>query len=91
MTAHPLATNDHALASLWAVVNAKRRKGSTTVKVDADALAGLLRDHHALVSSSPGRITIGPDCASLVGALPAKDFADLAKAIEQSRAARAAK
>lgn len=62
-----LLTSDTALAGLWALVQAKRRKGSTTLnKVPADALENLLKDHHTLFTAKAGeRVEIGPDQTSL--------------------------
>jgi hypothetical protein len=56
--------SDRALHDLWAVFNAKRRKGSTILKVDADSLGAILTTHHTLYSqlSVAGKlaITLGP-------------------------------
>lgn len=55
-----ILTTDTALHDLWGAVNAKRRAGTSTVKVDADALAALLKDHHTLYTAlrERGRLTI---------------------------------
>ena len=69
MSADTIHTNDTTLHELWAVVNAKRRKGSTAVKVDAEALTGLLKDHHTLITALQSRklltVSLGPDHVSL--------------------------
>jgi hypothetical protein len=82
--------SDRALHDLWAVFNAKRRKGSTVIKVEADSLGALLTTHHTLYSqltaSKKVEITLGPDHASMVSQLSAADFASLAKAVEQRAA-----
>jgi hypothetical protein len=43
-----LETTDTDLHDLRAAVNAKHRKGSTTVAVDRESLRRLLNDHHTL-------------------------------------------
>jgi len=43
-----LETRDSDLHDLRMAVNAKHRKGSTTVAVDREALRRLLNDHHTL-------------------------------------------
>lgn len=64
-----ILTSDTALASLWAAVNAKRRAGTTTVKVDADTLSDALKDHHTLLTALMGRkllsVTLTNDQESL--------------------------
>lgn len=75
---------DRALSDLWPAVNAKRRKGSDTIKVSASSLGELLQTHHALVSQ-PGKLAVvlGDDHASLIGNLSADDFKAHAKAVSQ--------
>lgn len=79
--------SDTALHTLTTAANAKRRKGSTTIKVDAAALDELIRTHHELYDAAKrsGRlsVTLGPDHASLVGDLSATDAAALSKALAQ--------
>ncbi|SKA18098.1 hypothetical protein SAMN02745126_04022 [Enhydrobacter aerosaccus] len=68
MTTSPLLTTDTELSGLWATHHGKRAS-STTVKVPADALEHLLKDHHTLLTALRDRklltITIGPDMESL--------------------------
>lgn len=82
--------SDRTLHELWAVVHAKRRTNSTTVKVDASSLSVLLETHHTLYSQLSASlklaVTLGPDHASMVGDLSPADFATLAKAVDQRRA-----
>jgi hypothetical protein len=48
MSAAALETTDTDLTALRQAVDARRRKGTTTVAVDAEALRRLLNDHHTL-------------------------------------------
>lgn len=61
--------SDTALAGLWAIVHAKRRAGSTSVKVPAEWLEQALKDHHTLITALQARkllqVTVGTDFASL--------------------------
>ncbi|HTR86215.1 MAG TPA: hypothetical protein VMI56_17155 [Reyranella sp.] len=54
-----IATTDTQLAALWAVVHAKRRAGTTTVSVPADALRNILTDHHTLYTAATGKPSRG--------------------------------
>lgn len=54
-TERHLHTSDTALHRLWGSVNAKRRAGTTAIKVDAAALEGLLKDHHTLLTALQSR------------------------------------
>lgn len=64
-----ILTSDTALADPWTIANAKRRKGSNVLKVPADALEALLRDHHTLITALRSRklltISLNPDQESL--------------------------
>lgn len=66
-----LHLTDTALAGLWAIVHAKRRAGSTSVKVPADWLERALKDHHTLITALQARkllqVTVGPDFKGLPG------------------------
>lgn len=69
MTDDRLHLTDTALAGLWSIVHAKRRAGSTSVKVPADWLEHALKDHHTLVTALQARkllqVTVGADFDSL--------------------------
>lgn len=64
-----ILTSDTALASLWSAVNAKRRKGSTAIKVEAETLTNVLKDHHTLLTALQARkllkVTLTADQESL--------------------------
>lgn len=69
MTGERILTSDTGLASLWTIAQAKRRKGSNVLKVPADALEALLKDHHTLITALRSRkllsVTLSPDQKSL--------------------------
>lgn len=50
-SAFTIRTTDTALHGLGAILNAKRRKGSTHLKVPADWLAAIVADHHDLCTA----------------------------------------
>jgi len=70
----PLHLTDTALAGLWSIVHAKRRAGSTTLKVPAEWLEHALKDHHTLITALQARkllqVTAVSDFASLPGVEP---------------------
>lgn len=69
VTRETILTTDTALQSLWSAVNAKRRKGSTAIKVDAEGLTAILKDHHTLLTALSARkllaVTLNADQESL--------------------------
>ena len=69
MVSDTIHTTDTALAALWGSVNAKRRKGSTAIKVEAPMLEAILKDHHTLITALQSRkllqVAAGPDQKSL--------------------------
>lgn len=64
-----LHTTDTELHTLWTITQAKRRAGTSSLKVPAEALEHLLKDHHAMVTALQSRklIALGPDMESLGG------------------------
>jgi len=62
-----LETTDSDLHELRSAVNAKHRKGSTTVAVDRESLRRLLNDHHTLwtVSQRKANWQAGQDQESM--------------------------
>jgi hypothetical protein len=64
-----IETTDSELHALQTIRNARRRKGTTTLAVSAEALEHLLNDHHTLYTALRERkllqITVGPDQESL--------------------------
>lgn len=92
MSMDPLHSRDGDLYDLRATLNGKRAN-SATVKVSAESLDRLLKDHHTLYGhlSATGKLVVGlgEDQASLLSNVPDADIPRLEKACAQRRAAMA--